>query len=272
MENINGFLQLAKVYISQFGLKLLGAIIVLLIGLWVIKLVANAINKGLSKSINDPSLSSFLKSFISALLKVLLAITIMSMVGIQMTSFIAILGAAGLAVGMALSGTLQNFAGGVMVLIFKPFKVGDFIEVIGHAGKVKEIQIFNTIMNTTDNRIIIVPNGKIYSESIINYSQEPLRRVDFTFEIGYDSDIDKAKSVIFEILKKNDLVLDNPAPFIALKSMGDSSINLTVRAWVESANYWSVFFTTNEEVFKAFKQKDINIPYKQMDIHIKNNN
>ena len=135
MENINEFLQLAKVYISQFGLKLLGAIVVLLIGLWVIKLIASAVNKGLSKSINDPSLSSFLKSFISALLKILLAITIMSMVGIQMTSFIAILGAAGLAVGMALSGTLQNFAGGVMVLIFKPFKVGDFIEVIGHAGK-----------------------------------------------------------------------------------------------------------------------------------------
>jgi small conductance mechanosensitive channel len=253
-----------------YGLKLIGAIIVLIIGLWVIKFLVNIISKTISKKVDDPSLVGFTKSFLSALLKVLLIISIMSMVGIQMTSFIAILAAAGLAVGMALSGTLQNFAGGIMVLTFKPFKVGEYIQALGHSGTVKEIQIFNTILNTPDNRIIIIPNGKIYSESIVNFSKEPQRRVDLTFGIGYDDDLDQAKAIINSIIDKNELILKDPKPFIGLVELGDSSVNLVVRSWVESANYWTVYFAMNETVFKEFNKQGINIPYPQMDVHIKN--
>ncbi len=259
-----------KLYVLTYGLKLLGAILVLIIGLWVIKIITHSATKGLSKKIDDVSLISFFKSFISILLKILLVISIMTMVGIQMTSFIAILAAAGLALGMALSGTLQNFAGGVMVLVFKPFQVGNYITAMGHSGTVKEIQIFNTILNTPDNRIIIIPNGKIYSESIINFSKEPRRRVDFTFGIAYDSDLDKAKSIIRSVFDNNELVLQEPEPFIALSEMADSSVNLTARVWVEAANYWKVFFQTNETVFKEFNKQGINIPFPQMDVHLKN--
>lgn len=272
MENLNEILETAKTYLSLYGLKLIGAIIALIIGLWIIKILVKNLRKGLTKRLNDPSLVGFAVSFTGILLKVLLVISIMSMIGIQMTSFIAILGAAGLAIGMALSGTLQNFAGGVMVLIFKPFKVGDYIEALGHAGTVKEIQIFNTILNTPDNRIIFIPNGKIYSQSIINYSHEPRRRVDFLFGVGYEVDYDQAKAILQDILSKNELILPDPAPFIALKEMGDSSVNIVVRVWVESANYWSVFFGTNESVFKEFNKQGINIPFPQMDVHIKSNN
>jgi small conductance mechanosensitive channel len=270
-EKLIELFNVAKHYILAYGLKLIGAIVVLIVGLWVIKIITRSISKGLSKKIDDASLVSFMKSFISILLKILLVISIMTMIGIQMTSFIAILGAAGLAVGMALSGTLQNFAGGVMVLVFKPFQVGQYITALGHSGTVKEIQIFNTILNTPDNRIIIIPNGKIYSESIINFSKEERRRVDFTFGIGYDSDIDKAKSIISSVFDKNELVLQDPEPFIALSEMADSSVNLTARVWVEAANYWTVFFDTNETVFKEFNKQGINIPFPQMDVHLKNN-
>jgi len=258
-------------YLSVYGLKLIGAIIVLLIGLWVIKIFTKILKKGISKTISDPALVGFSVSFFSILLKILLFVSIMSMIGIQMTSFIAILGAAGLAVGMALSGTLQNFAGGVMVLTFKPFSVGDFVEAMGHSGTVKEIQLFNTILNTPDNRIIIIPNGKIYSESITNYSLEANRRVDFKFGIGYDADFDKAKSILESIIKKNELILNEPNFFIGLVELGDSSVDIVVRVWVESANYWSVFFQMNETVFKEFNTQGISIPYPQMDVHVHNN-
>ena len=272
MEKPDQIWETIQSYLSMYGIKLIGALLVLIVGLWVIRIIVKNIRKGLTKRLNDPSLAGFTVSFISILLKVLLVISIMSMIGIQMTSFIAILGAAGLALGMALSGTLQNFAGGVMVLIFKPFKVGDYIEAIGHAGTVKEIQIFNTILNTPDNRIIFVPNGKIYSESIVNYSHEPQRRVDFLFGIGYETNYDDAKLILQEIISKNELILTDPEPFIALKEMGDSSVNIVVRVWVESANYWSVFFSTNESVFKEFTKRGINIPFPQMDVHIKSKN
>lgn len=270
MEKINQVLDKIVDYLSIYGIKLVGAIIALIIGLWIIKLIMKGIKKGFDKKIDNPSLSRFLSAFISVTLKIMLIFSIMSMIGIKMTSFIAVLGAAGLAVGMALSGTLQNFAGGVMVLIFKPFKVGDFIQAMGQSGTVKEIQIFNTILNTPDNRIIIIPNGKIYSETITNFSMESQRRVDFVFGIGYDSDLDKAKEIILEVVSKNEKILKDPAPFIALGEMGDSSVNLTTRVWVDAPNYWDVFFGTNEQVYKAFNAEGINIPYPQMDVHISN--
>ncbi|MFA9391907.1 MAG: mechanosensitive ion channel family protein [Prolixibacteraceae bacterium] len=271
MENLDQVMESAKAYISLYGLRLVGAIILLIIGIWVINIFVSKLRKGLMKKLNDASLVSFTVSFVGVLLKIMLIISIMSMIGIQMTSFIAILGAAGFAVGMAMSGTLQNFAGGVMVLIFKPFKVGDYIDAIGHAGTVKEIQIFNTILSTPDNRIIFVPNGKIYTESIVNYSHEPQRRVDFKFGVGYEVDYELAKKVLATIIEQNDLILSDPAPFIGLIELGDSSVNIVVRVWVESANYWSVFFKMNETVFKEFNQQGISIPYPQMDVHVKNN-
>ena len=218
----------------------------------------------------DDSLKPFIKSLTSALLKTLLVITVLGMLGVEMTSFIAILGAAGLAVGMALSGTLQNFAGGVMLLIFKPFKVGDFIEAQGYAGVVKEIQIFNTIITTGDNKTIIIPNGGLSTSSMVNYSTMPTRRVDWTFGIGYGDDVDKAKEVLKKLLSEDARILKDPEPFIAVSELADSSVNFVVRAWVNGADYWGVFFDMNEKVYKTFDKEGLNIPYPQMDVHIHN--
>ncbi len=218
----------------------------------------------------DASLSPFLKSMINVILKVLLVISVMGMIGIEMTSFIAILGALGLAVGMALSGTLQNFAGGAMILLFKPFKVGDYIDAQGYSGTVKEIQIFNAILTTPDNKTIIIPNGGLSTSSMVNYSTEKTRRVDFTFGIGYSDDIDKAKAVLLDIVKENKLILKKPEIFIAVSELADSSVNFVVRVWVKGADYWTVHFDIIEKVKKAFDKENISIPFPQRDIHIYN--
>ena len=275
LENIGGLgsdlIALAKDLLFEYGPIVLGALVALVIGLWVIKWVLKAINAGMTRGSVDESLKPFLISLISALLKVMLAISIMSMLGIAMTSFIAILGAAGLAVGMALSGTLQNFAGGVMILLFKPFKVGDVIEAQGYTGSVKEIQIFVTILNTPDNKTIIIPNGGLSNGSMINYSTQENRRVDWVFGIGYGDDLNKAKSILTSILSSDERVLKDPAIFIGLGEMADSSVNLTVRVWVKAADYWGVFFDTNEKVYNDFNEGGINIPFPQMDVHVHNN-
>jgi small conductance mechanosensitive channel len=185
-----------------------------------------------------------------------------------MTSFIAILGAAGLAVGLALSGTLQNFAGGVMILIFKPFKPGDFIEAQGYMGTVKDIQIFVTTLTTPDNKTIIIPNGGLSTGSLTNFSVEPQRRVDWTVGFAYGDDYDKARNVVLDLLKNDKRILADPEPFVALGALADSSVNLTVRAWVKGADYWDVFFSFNENVYKSFAKEGIGIPFPQMDVHI----
>ncbi len=255
----------------EYGPKLIGAIIVLIIGLWVVKIITKGVSKLMNKKKIDSSLASFVKSLTNILLKLLLVISVMGMVGIEMTSFIAILGAAGLAIGMALSGTLQNFAGGVMILIFKPFKIGDFIEAQGYIGTVSEIQLFNTILKTLDNKTVIIPNGGLSTSSMINYSTEPERRVDWTFGIGYGDDIDKAKSVIFKLIEADNRILKEPEPFVAVSELGDSSVNFAVRVWVKSENYWGVFFDMNEAIYKTFNSEGLNIPYPQMDVHLHNN-
>jgi small conductance mechanosensitive channel len=205
---------------------------------------------------------------ISILLKIMLVISVLGMVGVEMTSFIAILGAAGLAVGLALSGTLQNFAGGVMILIFKPFKVGDLLEAEGYLGTVKEIQIFNTILVTPDNKTIIIPNGGLSNSSMTNYSTQELRRVDWTFGIAYGDDADKAKMVIKRLCDEDSRILKDPEPFIALSALADSSVNFAVRAWVNSGDYWGVFFDMNEKIYKTFAKEGLNIPFPQMDVHM----
>jgi len=222
----------------------------------------------LDKRQTDSSLKPFLKGIVGILLKAMLVISVLGMFGIEMTSFVAILGAAGLAVGLALSGTLQNFAGGVMLLIFKPFKVGDVIQAQGYTGSVSEIQIFNTIMKTPDNKTIIVPNGGLSSSSMTNYSTEPQRRVDWTIGIGYGDDLDKAKAVIKRLCDADERILKDPEVFIAVSELADSSVNFAVRAWVNAADYWGVFFDMKENVYKTFTKEGLNIPFPQMDVHV----
>lgn len=190
------------------------------------------------------------------------------MVGVQMTSFIAILGAAGLAFGLALSGTLQNFAGGVMLLIYKPFKVGDYIDAQGSAGTVAEIQIFHTILKTVDNKTIIIPNGGLSNSTMTNFSTEPLRRVDLTFGISYSDNIDKAREIILSVITADERIHKDPVPFVGVISLGDSSVNLVTRVWADTPNYWAVFFSTNENVKKEFDKSGISIPFPQRDVHL----
>jgi len=255
----------------EYGPKLLGAILVLVLGLWIIKLITRWVGKSLLKSKIDPSLVPFLKSLTNILLKVMLIISVMGMIGIQMTSFIAVLGAAGLAIGMALSGTLQNFAGGVMILIFKPFKVGDFIEAEGYMGTVISISIFTTILNTPDKKRIIIPNASLANNSLTNYSAEPQRRVDWTFGIAYGDDVENFRKAINKFLDEDERTLKEPERFIGLSELADSSVNFAVRAWVNSADYWDVFFDMNEKVYRHFSDYQLNIPFPQMDVHIQGN-
>lgn len=259
-----------KIYelILIYGPKLIGAILTLIIGLWVIKILQKAVRKTFERRDVDVSLRGFFNSMVGILLKIMLFISVVGMLGVEMTSFIAILGAAGLAVGMALSGTLQNFAGGVMILIFKPFKVGDYIDAQGHAGSVSEIQIFNTILKTPDNKTIIIPNGGLSTGSMTNYSAEPQRRVDFVFGIGYGDDVDKARSVLLKLINGDERILKDPEPFIAVSELADSSVNLVVRVWADAANYWGIYFDLHEKVYKTFDKEGLNIPFPQMDVHV----
>lgn len=268
MEHLEKYTDEAVKLIMSYGPNLILAILTLIIGFMIIKRVNKSVGKAMERKKMDESLKPFLKSLISVLLKALLVISVMGMVGIEMTSFIAILGAAGLAVGMALSGTFQNFAGGVMILIFKPYKVSDMIEARGYIGVVKEIQVFNTILCTVDNKRIIIPNAQISSDSLVNYSSEPQRRVDFTFGIGYNDDIDKTKSVLKGLIAEDERILQEPEPFIGLSELADSSVNFAVRVWAKSEDYWGVFFDMNEKVKKAFDSNNISIPYPQTDVHL----
>jgi small conductance mechanosensitive channel len=255
-------------YIVNYGGKILLAVVTLIVGLWVIGRFIKMLRNVFEKRSFEKTLQNFLLSLFGVLLKIMLVISVVTMVGIQMTSFIALLGAAGLAFGMALSGTLQNFAGGVMLLILKPFKVGDFIETQGFAGTVKEIQIFHTILNTPDKKLIILPNGGLSTSSMVNYSSEPQRRIEWTFGIGYADSIDKAKETIMEVLTADERVLKDPAPFVGVISLGDSSVNIVARVWVDALDYWDVFFKMNEAVKNEFDSKGISIPFPQHDVHL----
>jgi small conductance mechanosensitive channel len=256
--------------LMTYGPRLLGAIVVLLVGLQFINWFSKWFKRFLDKRKLDESLRPFLRTALILLFKVLLVISVMGMVGIQMTSFIAILGAAGLAIGLALSGTLQNFAGGVILLIFKPFKVGDFITAEGYSGTVEEIQIFVTFLKTPQNVTIIIPNSGLATNSLTNFSAKPIRRADWSFGIAYGDSYDKAKEVLLKLIEQDDRILKDPAPFIALGELGDSSVNITVRAWANSGDFWGVFFDMNEMVYKAFAKEGLNIPFPQMDVHLHN--
>lgn len=264
----NGMIDSATEIALIYGPKLIGAIVVWIVGSWIIKLLLSGLNKLMTKSKVDASLKPFLNSLTGMILKVMLGITVLGMLGIEMTSFVAILAAAGLAVGMALSGTLQNFAGGVMILLFKPFKVGDFIDAQGHAGTVREIQIFNTILKTGDNKTIILPNGGLSTGSMTNFSTEEKRRVDWTIGIAYGDDVDKARAVIKKMCDADARILKDPEVVIVVSALADSSVNFTVRAWVQAPDYWGVFFAMNENIYKTFAIEGLSIPFPQMDVHV----
>ena len=254
-------------FIFFYGPKVVGAILVRILGLWIIRILGRGVDIIFSRSKLEVSLKTFLHSLISMALKILLAISVLGMLGIEMTSFIAILGAAGLAFGMAMSGTLQNFAGGVMILIFKPIKVGDLIESQGYTGVVKEIQIFVTILLTPDHKTVILPNGAVANNEITNYATEGTIRVDLEFGIGYGESIDKAKVVLSKVMKDHPLVLESPESFVGVSGLGDSSVNLAVRPYAKPKNYWEVYFDIYEQGKKALDAAAIEIPFPQRVVH-----
>jgi small conductance mechanosensitive channel len=268
---VNKYLEKVIDFGFEYVPKLVGGILVLLLGLWITNLITKGVKKSLENSKIDQSLVPFLTSITSIILKILVAITVMGMVGIEMTSFIAIIGAAGLAIGLALSGTLQNFAGGVIILILKPFKLGDFIDAQGYTGTVKEITIFSTMLNTPDKKLVIIPNGPLSTEALTNYSTEALRRVDWKFGIAYGDDVENFKKAINDFIVEDSRILKDPANFIGLSELADSSVNFTVRVWVNAADYWVVFFDMNEKVYTRFGDYDLNIPFPQMDVHVQDN-
>ena len=268
MFNFEEIAQLITEFATTYGIKFLTAIVVFWIGLKVVKFLCKGMEKWFNHAEFDEALESFILSLTGMLLKVVLVITCAGIAGIPTTSLVAILGAAGLAVGLALSGTLQNFAGGVLLLILKPFKIGDVIEAEGHTGKVISIQIFNTVLNTPDNKRIILPNGPVATGAIVNYSAEEKRRVDFVFGIGYDDDIEKARGIIRGLIDADDRIDKDPEPVIVLSELGDSAVNLTVRVWADAPHYWGITFDLNENVKAAFDAENISFPYPQTDVHV----
>lgn len=251
----------------QLGPVLFKSLLLLVIGRQVIKFLIKLLSNALDKYEIDASLGTFLKSFLSAVLWVMLLISVATTLGMQMTSFVAILGAAGLAVGLALQGSLSNFAGGVLILVFKPFKVGDTVEAQGHLGAVESIDILYTKIRIFDNRVVTVPNGALANNTIINLSQKATRRVEMKVGVAYGTDLKKTREVILNILKKDDRVHEDPAPVVLFTNFGDSSLDLTIRCWTDAADLWPVYWDNMEIIKEAFEQNDIEIPFPQTDVH-----
>lgn len=256
--------------ILDFGLKLGIAIAIFIIGFWLAKVISKMVVRILKKRESDPSLISFLSSLTRAIIKILVVITAITQLGVEMTSFVALLGAAGLAIGMAFSGTLSNFAGGVMILFFKPFKYGDYVSVQGEEGFVDQILIFNTILKTTDNKVIILANGAVANNTIINFTKSDKRRVDWHFGIAYGDDLKVAKELLKKFVDEDKRILVDPTPFIGVGALADSSVDLVVKAWVGTDDYWDVFYAMNERVYNEFGDAGLHIPFPQMDVHVKN--
>jgi len=266
--NVSEYLDPAISLVMAYAPKLLLAIITLIVGMWLINRMIGIMDKKLGAK--DPTLNKFLCGLIGAILKIMLLISVVGMIGVETTSFIAVIGAAGLAIGLALQGSLANFAGGVLILIFKPFKVGDTIEAQGYLGAVAEIQILYTVVNTFDNRRIVIPNGSLSNATLVNVSIYDKRRCDMTFGIHYDDDIDKAKAILKRLFDEDERSLQDPAPRICVGSLGDNSVNLMFRAWVPTDDLWPYYWDMHEKVKKAFDEADITIPFPQRDVHVYN--
>ncbi len=251
-----------------WGIKITMAIVIAVVGYWLTGWIVQLVKKSLNRIPLDPMLTDFVGTILKAVLLLVVVIAALNQLGVDTTSLIALLGAAGLAVGLAVKDSLQNFASGVMLILLRPFKKGDFVEIAGISGVVDQISLFSTQLHTGDNREIIVPNGKIYGDTITNYSARDTRRVDMTFGIGYDDDLKLAKETLEALLAADPRVLDDPAPVVAVAELADSSVNFTVRAWVKSSDYWAVLWDMNEKVKLTFDEKGISIPYPQMDVHL----
>lgn len=268
MVDLNNINSLVMDWASVYGPKILLALITLIVGWWLIGKVVRLIEKAMHVNKLDESLKHFLASLSAIALKILLLVSVVSMVGIETTSFVAVLAAAGFAVGLALQGSLSNFAGGVLILLFKPYRIGDYIETQGFAGSVNKIDIFNTILKTPDNKTIIIPNGPISNGSIVNFSAEKQRRVDMTFGIGYSDDIDKAMKILEKLVDEDKRVLKNPEHQIVVSTLGASSVDFAVRVWVDRADYWGLFFDMQKKVKQEFDKAGVSIPFPQQDVHI----
>lgn len=255
-------------FITVYGLKIIGAIIIWIIGSWIIKKLIGTVRKIMNKGNYDESLQKFLLNLCTWALRILLIITILGTLGVPTASFAAIIAAAGLAIGLALQGSLGNFAGGVLIMIFKPFRIGDLIEAQGEIGVVKEIEIFTTKLTGLSNKEIIIPNGSLSNGNIVNYSTEGTRRVDLVFGVGYDSDIKKTKEVLMNVLTSHPKVLQDPAPAVTVMELADSSINFATRPWCKTEDYWTVYFDVTEQTKEALDAAGIEIPYPhQVEIH-----
>lgn len=264
--------ELLQAFVSfciSFGVKIIKVLFVWVIGRWITKRIVSVATILMEKKNTNITVRSFVTSLIDVVLLILLIVMIIGIFGIDTSSFIALFASAGVAVGMALSGTLQNFAGGVIILLFRPYKVGDYIEAQGQSGTVKEIQIFNTVLKTPDNKIILVPNGPMSTGIINNYSTEQLRRVDFSFPISYGDDYEKAKTFIEELIAADARILKEPSHFVALGSLGTSSVNITVRVWTKQADYWDVYFDMNQKVYEQLPKRGLNFPYQTYTVNIK---
>lgn len=260
--------QLVETYVIPYGLNILFAILIYVIGKIVVGILIGVFGKVMARSKYDDMLVDFLKSILTAILMLFVIIASLNELGVNTTSLVAILGAAGLAIGLSLQGSLQNFAAGVMLLVFRPFARGDFVEAGGTAGVVKDITIFTTLMTTPDNKEIIVPNGAIYGGNIVNFSAKETRRVDMVVGIAYDADLKKAKEILLEMVAADERILKDPAPTVAVSELADSSVNFVVRPWVKSADFWAVKFDFTEAVKLRFDQEGIGIPFPQMDVHV----
>jgi len=261
------YTDLAITYASAYGLKIIAAIAIFIIGKWAVGKITKFVKSLMEKAKVDKTLIEFAESLVYFLLLMVVVLASLNALGINTTSFLAILGAAGLAIGLALQGSFSNIGAAVLIIIFRPFKVGDFVEAGGATGTVEDVNLFSTIIAPLDNRTIIVPNSKIIGGNITNYSKKENRRVDHVFGIGYGDDLKLAKDTLMEMMMNDERVLRDPAPFVAVSELGDSSVNFTTRAWVKSADYWDVYFEQIEKVKLTFDEKGISIPFPQMDVH-----
>lgn len=266
-ENVTMIIQQLISLGINAGKQILMATLVFVVGRFIISLLNRLVVRMLERRNIDISVKTFLKSLINILLTTLLVISVVSALGINTTSFAALLASAGVAIGMALSGNLQNFAGGLLILLFKPYKVGDWIETSAGSGTVREIQIFHTLLTTADNKIIYIPNGTLSGNSITNYSRGEKRRIEWIVGIDYGESFEKAEQVITDLLKTDERILPDPAPFIALHALDSSSVNIVIRVWVENKDYWDVYFNINKQIYNTFNREQINFPYPQLTVH-----
>ena len=256
--------------LSSFGISFFIALCILIIGRQAIKIIIKIISSALERSNTEDTVRIFVTNLLNTLLMIVVFIAAINQLGIQTTSIIAVLGAAGLAIGLALQGSLSNFAAGILIVIYRPYKVGDYIQADNHLGTVDDIQIFSTVLRTPDNKIVVVPNGSIMNGSIVNFSHQKERRIDIVIGCSYDDDIDKVKEVLADVLSKDERILKEPKPRIALSELADSSLNFIVRPWVKNSEYLDVLYSLLEEIKKRFDQEGISIPYPQSDVHIHN--